>query len=158
MKMKERVMNTVHALLQRSGQSVPAKHLSISDRALQVYDVDHWPESFNSLLLHDFPSIIISIDSSVASLSGFVITLQWKPVVDRSDFIRFVAHILIMCVLISYVSRVCLANFHNVPLNSIQEIKEIYIGNSTAGTFGAHGPSSLLTDELRAVMSHAVIM
>lgn len=39
--MKARIMNTVHALLQKSGQSVPAKHLSIGDRSLQVYDVDH---------------------------------------------------------------------------------------------------------------------
>ena len=146
-------MNTVHLLLERSGQSVPAKHLSNGTRSVQVYDIDHWPESFNSLLVHDFPSIIISIDSSSASLSGFVVTIQWKPVVDRSDCIRFVSHIIFLCVLIAYVSHACLANIESIPLNNIQEINEMYLSNSTAGHFGADGPSSPLTDELRAVMA-----
>jgi len=83
--MKTCVMDTVHTVLRKSGQSVPAKHISISENSLQVYDVEHWPETFNSLLLHDFPSIAISIDSSTASVSGFVITLAWNPPIDVSE-------------------------------------------------------------------------
>ena len=146
--MKERIMRTVHALLQRSGQTVPAKHLSSGDRSLQIYDVDHWPETFNSLLIHDFPSIVISVDSSVASLSGFVITIHWIPSIDRSGCIHFFIHILFLCATVLYVANKCLVLFHGISVKSVQEIKDTYVGNSTVGDVG-----SILTDELRAVMA-----
>ena len=145
--MKERILNTVHALLERSGQSVPAKNLSTSTRSLEIYDVDHWPETFNTLLVHDFPSIVISIDSSTASLSGFVVSIQWNPPVDKSDCIRFSVHILFLCALIFYVACACSDNFERVSPESVEIIKGMYVGNSSSGVV------SVLTDELRAVMT-----
>ena len=113
--MKTRVMESVHDLLQQSGQSVPAKHLSIGKRSIQIYDVEHWPESFNSLLLHDIPSIVISIDSSTASLSGFVVTLHWKPSVDMSQCVGIFVHCLLLCCVIVFF--VNLSGIHRTQLN-----------------------------------------
>jgi hypothetical protein len=152
--MKKLIMETVHLLLNQSGQSVPAKHLSVGDHSLQIYDVEHWPESFNSLLLHDFPSIVISIDSSGASLSGFVVTLHWKPAVDFSEFIGVLVHCSFLFVVIIVVLQACWGNMQNVSLQNIEDVRVLYLGNNTTKGFGAYGPSSSLTDELRAVMSH----
>jgi hypothetical protein len=146
--MKERIMNIVNALLQQSGQTIPAKNLSIGNQSLQIYDVEHWPETFNTLLVHDFPSIIISIDSSSASLSGFVITIKWARQIDRSDSIRFLVYILFMCAMIFYVSNTSLAIFHRVSPEKIETIRGMYAGNHAADVVG-----SVLTDELRAVMA-----
>jgi len=78
--MTQRIVETVHLLLQQSGQSVPAKILTIDINSVQIYDVEHWPETFNTLLLHDTPSLVISVDSSNASVSGFVVTLQKEEI------------------------------------------------------------------------------
>ena len=78
--MKQRIIQTVNALLEQSGQSVPAIFLTIDINSAQIYDVEHWPETFNSLLLHDTPSLVISTDSSNASVSGFVVTLQKEEI------------------------------------------------------------------------------
>ena len=75
--MKTHVVNTVNTLLQRSGQSFPVNNLSRGKNSVQVYDVKHWPDIFNVLLLHAFPSISISVGASVAS--RFVVTLRWHP-------------------------------------------------------------------------------
>ena len=144
-------MNTVHALLERSGQSVPAKNLSTGIRSLEIYDVEHWPETFNTLLVHDFPSIVISIDSSPASSSGFVVSIQWNPPVDKSDCIRFTVHILFLYVLIFYVACACSGNFQRVSPESIEIVKGMYTGNSSIGVV------SVLTDQLRAVMTQGGI-
>jgi hypothetical protein len=152
--MKHLVMETIHLLLKQSGQSVPAKHLSIGDRSLQIYDVEHWPESFNCLLLHDFPSIVISIDSSGASLSGFVVTLHWKPAMDISEYIGVFVHCSFLLILSMIVLNSCWGNIQNVSTDSIEDMRMLYFGNNTTKGFGAHGPSSSLTDELRNVMSH----
>lgn len=156
-RMKTRVMGTVHALLEQSGQSVPAKHLSIGDRSLQIYDVEHWPESFNSLLLHDFPSIVISIDGSVASLSGFVVTLHWKQAVDISEFVAMTLHVFVVVLFIVCMLRACMLTMQLVPLEEVEAIRVVYFGNGTAhyNTFGTNTPSSVLTDELRSVMARA---
>jgi hypothetical protein len=154
--MKTRVMHTVHTVLQKSGQTIPAKHISISENSLQVYDVEHWPESFNSLLVHDFPSIMISIDSSTASISGFVITMQWNPVTDISQWVSIGVHICAMCVLLTTLTCLCFTALQQVSVDEIERIRSMYIlgYNATVHEFGVYGPSSLLTDELRAVMAH----
>lgn len=152
--MKTLIMETVHALLEQSGQTVPAKHLSVGERSLQVYDVEHWPESFNSLLLHDFPSLVISIDTSAASLSGFVVTLHWKPAVDLSQCVGVFIHCLVVFILILCVMRSCWTNLEQVSLENLEYIRALYFANGTSAEFGTYGPSSLLTDQLRAVMSH----
>jgi hypothetical protein len=150
--MKTRVMESVHDLLQQSGQSVPAKHLSIGKRSIQIYDVEHWPESFNSLLLHDIPSIVISIDSSTASLSGFVVTLHWKPSVDMSQCVGIFVHCLLLCCVIVFFVNMCWGNIQNIEIEKLKQIRLVYAGVNGTG-FGAHDPPSILTDELRAVIS-----
>jgi hypothetical protein len=154
--MKKRVMDTVHALLVQSGQSVPARHLSIGVRSLQIYDVEHWPESFNSLLLHDFPSMVISVDGSIASLSGFVVTLHWKPDIDLSECVAMFVHVFVVSLLIVLTLRACLSNLHEVSLDSLQEIRDMYTAaNGTARDFGGRTPSSVLAGDLRSVMAQA---
>ena len=136
------VMNTVHQLLDSSGQTTPAKHLSRDERSLEVYDIEHWPETFNSLLMHDFPSLRISVDSSVASLSGFVVTLAWTPPVDASRQIGVVVYILALTVLLGLVLYTCFMS-SSIPSArvSLEQFSAI------------HGGSSLLADELHAIVN-----
>lgn len=153
-------MQTVHALLRQSGQAVPAKHFSTGDNSLQVYDVEHWPETFNSLLLHDFPSIVISIDSSVASLSGFVVTLCWTPPVDISRCVCDIVHVFVFCLVLSMVVRACAMGLLQVSVDdSMAQIRELYLHgsgrNGTTRDFGAYAPSSLLTDQLRSFITQS---
>jgi hypothetical protein len=152
--MKACVMETVHDLLRQSGQSVPAKHLSIGEHSLQVYDVEHWPESFNSLLLHDFPSLVLSIDSSCASLSGFVVTLHWKPAVDMSQFIAVVVHCLVLFLVVLFVTHACWVSFLGMSTDNLEQIRALYFLNGTTTGSGANGTRSVLNDDLRAAMAH----
>jgi hypothetical protein len=132
------VMETVHLLLDRSGQATPAKHLSRDERSLEVYDIEHWPETFNSLLIHDFPSLCISVDSSVASLSGFVVTLTWTPPVDASQRIEVFVYIFALIMLLGLVLRICFMGMAQVSLDQFN---------------GTHGGSSLLADQLHALVN-----
>jgi hypothetical protein len=145
-------METVHALLRQSGQTVPAKTLSNTENSVQVYDVEHWPETFNSLLLHDFPSLVVSIDSSPASLSGFVVTLHWNPKVDITEYICDFVHVLVVCIFLFIVLNTCFICVRDVSLHDMEEMLEMYSrgNNSTSGT-----SSSLLTNQLRSVMTHS---
>jgi hypothetical protein len=152
--MKQRIVDTVNLLLQQSGQSVPAKILTIDENSVQVYDVEHWPETFNSLLLHDTPSLVISTDSSNASVSGFVVTLHWNPPVDISKWFGSVMHCLVVFVMILVVTRCCVEGMHQLSLDDTPtKIRELYLrgagGNATARDFGAYAPSSLLAEQLR---------
>ena len=132
------VMNTVHQLLDHSGQATPAKHLSRDERSLEVYDIEHWPETFNSLLMHDFPSLCISVDSSVASLSGFVVTLTWTPSVDASQRIEVLVYISALTVLLCLVLRTCFMGIARVSLEQFAETQ---------------GGSSLLADQLHSLVT-----
>ena len=157
--MKTLVMQTVHALLEQSGQSVPAKHLSCDPTSLQIYDVEHWPESFNSLLLHDFPSIVISIDTSDASLSGFVVTLRWRAAADVSAMASSVVHLVCVACLLCYMVRVCLSAYAQVSPTEMADLATLYRAGSTGTSsrdFVAFAPPpSPLTDELRRLMVHS---
>lgn len=153
--MKTLVMETVHALLQQSGQSVPAKHLSCAPTSLQVYDVEHWPESFNSLLLHDFPSIVISIDSSDASLSGFVVTLRWRAATDVSTMASTVVHLVCVACVLVFMVRVCLSAYAQVSPHKMADIANLYRVGSTGTSAVFAPPPSPLTDELRRLMVHS---
>jgi hypothetical protein len=157
--MKTLVMQTVHALLEQSGQNVPAKHLSGDPTSLQVYDVEHWPESFNSLLLHDFPSIVISIDSSDASLSGFVVTLRWRAATDVSTMASSVVHLVCAACLLCYMVRVCLSAYAQVSPHEMVDLANLYRaganGTSSRGFAAFAPPPSPLTDELRRLMLHS---
>jgi hypothetical protein len=150
-------MQTVHALLQQSGQGVPAKHLSLGPTSLQVYDVEHWPESFNSLLLHDFPSIVISVDSSDASLSGFVVTLRWSAAVDVSTMVSTVVHVVVVACMLCFTVRACLLAYAQVSPDEMVRIAQLYRAGATGTTrdLGAFAPPSPLTDELRRLMVHS---
>ena len=132
------VMDTVHQLLDRSGQATPAKHICRDERSLEVYDIEHWPETFNSLLIHDFPSLCISVDSSVASLSGFVVTLTWTPPVDVSQRIEVCVYIFALIMLLSLVLRTCFMGMARVSLEQFS---------------GTQGGSSLLADQLHALVT-----
>ena len=136
--MKVCVMNTVHQLLDRSGQATPAKHIARGDCSIEVYDIEHWPETFNSLLMHDVPSLRISVDSSVASLSGFVVTLTWTPPVDASHRIEVCVYIFALTVLLGIVLYTCFIGITRVSLEQFAEMQ---------------GGSSLLTDQLHALVS-----
>jgi hypothetical protein len=148
-------MDTVHDLLQQSGQAVPAKHMSIGKHSLQIYDIEHWYENFNSLLLHDFPTLVISIDSSTASLSGFVITIHWTPPLDASRWVGTCVHILVISLCLFAVLSCCVSQMQSIQHEEIAKIWDIYRGsekNGTAYSFGVHAPVSLLAEELRSVM------
>jgi hypothetical protein len=132
------VMKTVHQLLDHSGQATPAKHIARDQRSLEVYDIEHWPETFNSLLMHDFPSLCISIDSSVASLSGFVVTLTWTPPVDASQRVEVFVYIIALTVLLCLVLHTCFLGISRVSLEQFADMQ---------------GGSSLLTDQLHALVS-----
>jgi preprotein translocase subunit YajC len=152
--MKTRVMHTVHTMLQKSGQSVPAKHLSVSENSLEVYDVEHWPESFNSLLLHDFPYLVISIDSSTASVSGFVVTLRWNQSPDISEWVSKTVHIIVMCVLLTTMVYFCYIRLQQVSVDELDRICSLYAGHNVHES-GVYGNSSSLADELRSVIAHS---
>ena len=147
--MKVQIMDTVHALLHQSGQAIPAKHISIGKHSLQVYDVEHWYESFNSLLLHDFPTLLISIDSSSASLSGFVITIHWTPPLDTTRCIGTFIHIVLMCLVLFVLLSCCVSEIRSIPYTDVSKIWDIYRGDIRNATYT---PTSLLTDDLRSVM------
>lgn len=155
--MKTLVMQTVHALLAQSGQGVPAKHMSIDANSLQVYDVEHWPESFNSLLVHDFPSILISVDSSDASLSGFVVTLRWDAAVDISAMACAVVHLVVATCVLCLLARACFVSFALVSPHEMLRIAELCRAGPAAASrgFGAPAPPSPFTDELRGYMAHS---
>jgi hypothetical protein len=149
-------MDTVHALLDKSGQAVPAKHISIGKHSLQIYDIEHWYENFNSLLLHDFPTLVISIDSSSASLSGFVITLHWTPPLDATQWIGTVVHILVMCICLIAMGIYCISDVHQIPHDEMSKIWDIYrgvSGNATTGPLSMDTPTSQLTSDLRSVIT-----
>ena len=135
-------MNTVQQLLDSSGQATPARHLSRDERSLDVYDIEHWPETFNALLMHDFPSLRISVDSSVASLSGFVVTLTWTPPVDASQQIAVCVYIFVLTVLLGLVLRTCFIS-NCIPLARV----------SLEQFASTQGGSSLLADQLHALVT-----
>lgn len=148
-------METVHALLQQSGQAIPAKHISIGKNSLQIYDIEHWYENFNSLLLHDFPTVVISIDSSSASLSGFVITIHWTPPLDAFRWVGILAHILVMALGLLFVSSCYVSQMQSIKHENMSKIWDVYRGydhNGTVHSFHDYSATSLLVEELRAVM------
>ena len=154
--MTQRIVETVHLLLQQSGQSVPAKILTIDINSVQIYDVEHWPETFNTLLLHDTPSLVISVDSSNASVSGFVVTLQWNPPVDLSRWFGSVIHCLVMFVMIAMIARICADTLIQISLDdTAADIRQLYLTgggtNSLSRDFGSYAPSSLMVDQLRFI-------
>lgn len=161
-KMKQAVIDTVNSLIQTSGQHVPAKILTSGRNSLQVYDVEHWPEAFNSLLLHDFSSLVISIDSSSASLSGFVITLRWNAPVDFSEYVGSIVHILVMFVFLCILVQTSIVHVEKVSSTAMTEIRNSYLfgenytatDGSTTRSFGANTQASPLTDKLRSFMTH----
>jgi hypothetical protein len=150
-------MDTVHMLLQRSGQAVPAKNISIGKHALQIYDIEHWHENFNSLLLHDFPTLVISIDSSSASISGFVVTIHWTPPLDATQLIGTVVHICVILLGLFLVVCCCMSQIQSIPHDDLSKIWDIYRGISSDGTAHSFGvdttPTSLLASELRSVIA-----
>jgi hypothetical protein len=160
--MKQAVMDTVNSLIQTSGQHVPAKILTSGRNSLQVYDVEHWPEAFNSLLLHDFSSLVISIDSSAASLSGFVITLRWNTPIDFAVFVSNMVHILVMCVFVCILIQISIVHVEKVSSANMMDIRNSYLfgenytatDGTTARSFGANTLASPLTDKLRSFMTH----
>jgi len=153
--MDESVMKTVHILLDRSGQAVPAKHISRDDRSLEVYDVEHWPELFNSILRHDFPSLSISIDSSVASLSGFIVTLVWSPPVDASKWIASAVYLTVLAVILCFVLRTCSVGMTRVPIEKLTQLTELYNGPvNFSGNSHSNG-SSLLAEQLHSLMTRS---
>jgi hypothetical protein len=150
---KKRVIDTVNALLERSGQSFPVKHISNSPNSVEVYDVEHWPDSFNTLLLHDFPSMVVSFDTSTASLSGFVITLEWKQFIDASEWVGVLVHIIVFVLCLFGVVHTVLESFHSVSHSDMQNMKEFYqmARNSSSDDVA----SFLLAEQLRVVMSQS---
>jgi hypothetical protein len=150
--MKKDVMDTVNTLLQRSGQSFPAKNLSREHNSVQVYDVEHWPDVFNTLLIHDFPSIVVSFDTSTASLSGFVVTLKWRSQVDASVWVGVFVHILCMVLCLSLVMHAVLLSLQSISLDEIQRVHGMYMEDRNNSTNGDE--SSLLTKHIRAVLAH----
>jgi hypothetical protein len=150
--MKTRVIDTVNTLLQRSGQAFPVKNLSNGNNSVEVYDVEHWPDIFNALLLHDFPSIVFSFDASTASLSGFVVTLRWRQAIDCSECIGMVVHILVMFLCLCIVVRSIVLSLENISIEKIQRVQEMYMAGRNSST--GEGTSSLLTEHLRAAMAH----
>ena len=153
--MKKRVIGTVNALLERSGQSFPAKQISNTSNSIEVYDIEHWPDSFNTLLLHDFPSIVVSFDTCTTSLSGFVITLEWKPFMDASEWVGVFVHIIVFTSCLLILVRSVLKSFHNVSHSEMLNMQEFYQtgrNNSTGDV-----ASFLLAEQIRAVMSQSQI-
>jgi hypothetical protein len=153
--MKAEIMETVHALLQESGQAVPAKHISIGKNSLQIYDIEHWYENFNSLLLHDFPAVVISIDSSSASLSGFVITIRWALPLDTFKWVCIFAHIVFMTLGFFFVSSCCVSQMRSIDHSEMVKTWDMYRGYDHQGNvrvFNEYNSTSLLVKELRAVM------
>ena len=150
---KNRVISTVNALLERSGQSFPVKNISNSFNSVEVYDVEHWPDSFNTLLLHDFPSMVVSFDTCAASLSGFVITLEWKQFVDVSQQVGVLVHILVFALYLFGVVHTVLDSFHNVSHSDMQHMKEFYQMGRNGSS--AEATSFLLAEQLRVVMAQS---
>jgi hypothetical protein len=153
--MKAEIMDTVHALLQESGQAVPAKHISIGKNALQIYDIEHWYENFNSLLLHDFPAVVISIDTSSASLSGFVITIRWTPPLDSFKWVCILAHIVFMMLGLLFVTSCCVSEMQHIEHSDMERTWDMYRGYDHKGNvrvFNEYNSTSPLVEELRAVM------
>jgi hypothetical protein len=148
--MKNRVMDTVNMLLQRSGQYFPAKNMSRDDHSVQVYDVEHWPDIFNTLLIHDFPSIVVSFDTSTSSLSGFVVTLQWRSVVDASAWVGAVVHILFMLLVLCMVFFAIWTSLQNITPDEMKRVHAIYVLDRNSST--GEAPTSLLAEHLRVVM------
>ena len=148
--MKNRVMDTVNMLLQRSGQYFPAKNLSRDNNSVQVYDVEHWPDIFNTLLIHDFPSIVVSFDTSTSSLSGFVVTLQWRSVVDASAWVGAVVHILFMLLVLCMVFFAIWTSLQNITPAEMKRVHAIYVLDRNSST--GEAPTSLLAEHLRVVM------
>jgi hypothetical protein len=148
--MKTRVIDTINLLLQRSGQSFPVKNMSTDKYSVQIYDVEHWPDVFNTLLVHDFPSIVISFDTSTASLSGFTVTLQWKPAFDSSALIGAIVNIFVMLSCLSVFVVYILATMRSVSTHEIEKVQKMCLlgrNNSTGET-----PISLLAEHLQNIM------
>jgi hypothetical protein len=148
--MKTQVIDTVNTLLQRSGQSYPVKNMSTDKYSVQVYDVEHWPDVFNSLLVHDFPAIVISFDTSTASLSGFTVTLQWKPVLDSSAWVGAVVNILVMITCLTMLVFAIFSSMQNVSKEEIEKVQEVCLQGRNSST--GETPTSLLTEHLRNIM------
>jgi len=145
-------MCVVNTLLQRSGQNFPAKYLTRETNSVQVYDVEHWPDVFNTLLIHDFPSIIVSFDTSTASLSGFIVTLTWRSPVNASAWISILVHILSMVICLSLVVRATLVSLHNISPDEIQRVQDLYMTTRNSST--NMNESSLMVAHIRAVLQH----
>ena len=143
-------MDTVNMLLQRSGQYFPAKNMSSDDHSVQAYDVEHWPDIFNTLLIHDFPSIVVSFDTSTSSLSGFVVTLQWRSVVDASAWVGAVVHILFMLLVLCMVFFAIWTSLQNITPDEMKRVHAIYVLDRNSST--GEAPTSLLAEHLRVVM------
>jgi len=150
--MKEAVIDAVNTMVQRSGQNFPVKIMNTDHNSVQVLDVEHWPDIFNTLLMHDFPSILISFDTSTTSLSGFTVTLRWRPKHDASLCVGVFIHVLFMSLCLAMLVRVILASLNGVKVEEMQLVYGIYLNATNSA--GASTPS-LLTQHLRAVMVHS---
>ena len=151
--MKQRVIGTVNSLLERSGQLFPVKQISNMSNSIEVYDVEHWPDSFNTLLLHDFPSMVVSFDTSTASLSGFVITLEWKPFIDPSEWVGVLVHITVFALCLLMIIRTVLESFHNISHSEMLNMQGFYQMGRNHSTDEV--ADFLLAEQLRVVMSQS---
>ena len=143
MSMNTQVIDTVNTLLQRSGQSYPVKNMSTDMYSVQVYDVEHWSDIFNTLFVHDFFAIVISFETSTASLSGFTVTLRWKPVLDSSALVGAVVNILVMMTCLTVLVFAILASMQKVSKEEIEKVQEVCLQGRNSST--GETPTSLLT-------------
>jgi hypothetical protein len=124
---------------------------------MQLYDIEHWPDKFNSLLLHDFPSLDISVDASDASLSGFAVTLRWNPAnSSQLGFINETVHVLVSFLLISLVLYACCTGFNRVSMEELRELKLFMQSPTVPYNTSAHlYPYSSLVHQLKSLMAHS---
>ena len=150
--MKNDVMDLVNTLVQRSGQSFPVKNLTNERNSVQIYDVEHWPDVFNTLLLHDFPSIVVSFDTSTASLSGFAVTLKWGSRINAYEWVSVIVHILFLLLLISLIVHSTLVSLQGVSIEEIERVHTMYaLGKNTSIV---EITPSLLTQHIRSILAH----
>jgi len=150
--MKNDVMDTVNTLLQRSGQSFPAKNLTNERNSVHVYDIEHWPDVFNTLLLHDFPSIVVSFDTSTASLSGFVVTLKWGSRVNASEWVSAIVHVLFLLLCISLIVRTIIVSLQSISTEEVERVHAMYTTGKNISI--VEMTPSLLTEHIRAMLAH----
>lgn len=168
-RLRKRVLQSVNMLLDNTHQKTPVRYLVADEVTLHLMDIENWQANFNTLLQYDFPNLTVAVESSPASVSGFIVSITHSeasylgsvlgPTFSLRSLLLSAAHTFVPLAFYYFLSAQ-VSRLLNSPAacQALSGLQDTYTGGAAAAgngndTFGAYAPTSDLTSTLRSVIA-----